>query len=253
MKLHDVWLKKLANWLGYELISTQKLSGTQMGANEHLSILLRDGQINHVIDVGANRGQFAQSLRSMGFKGKISSFEPAPSVYAELHEAAQGDPDWKTFQMGLGRRAGELELRVCNNDVFSSFREFNDYSATRFNQKGIAAAQVENVKVERLDSLSEVLGLDDRTRVHLKIDTQGFDLEVFAGCSGILPWVHSMQSEVSVTPIYKDSPDYIEQIACYRTSGFELTALYPITGDRGSLILVECDCYMSKRKPGAGR
>jgi hypothetical protein len=42
----------------------------------HLKRVLVSLEINCVIDVGANRGEFAQELQQMGYKGRIASFQP---------------------------------------------------------------------------------------------------------------------------------------------------------------------------------
>ena len=52
----------------------------------HLRDLLRALQINCVIDVGANRGQFASELRGLRFAGRIVSFEPVAREFTVLSE-----------------------------------------------------------------------------------------------------------------------------------------------------------------------
>ena len=50
---------------------------------------IENRQIDTVIDVGANVGQFGESLRSGGYKGKIVSFEPTKSAYQVLSKKAE--------------------------------------------------------------------------------------------------------------------------------------------------------------------
>jgi hypothetical protein len=42
-----------------------------------LKQVLDKGEVNCVLDVGANRGQFASILRKIGYGGQIISFEPS--------------------------------------------------------------------------------------------------------------------------------------------------------------------------------
>ena len=50
----------------------------------HLKSLLKILDINCVLDVGANRGQFAHELRAIGYGGDIISFEPVNREFEVL-------------------------------------------------------------------------------------------------------------------------------------------------------------------------
>ena len=52
--------------------------------NQNLVKLLKYYDINKVFDVGANTGQFAESLFNNGYTGKIVSFEPLKEAYDTL-------------------------------------------------------------------------------------------------------------------------------------------------------------------------
>ena len=243
MKLH----KKIAAACGYQLISTKKITDMQIAQDEHLRLLLDRQKIDLVIDVGANIGQYGQLLRKVGYKGEIYSFEPVEQCYEQLQQVASKDKNWQTFPFALGREKGVNQINVFANDSFSSIRDFNEYSQGRFSSRGTTVTKTQEIKVERLDESCKTLAIHSDTRIHLKMDTQGFDVEVFAGAEGVLDQIWSMQSELSVTPIYAEAPDYIEALSAYREKGYEITGMYPISGDRDSMVLVECDCYLSKR------
>lgn len=65
-------------------------------------ILLFQLGINCVIDVGANRGQFADEIRGIGYKGKIISFEPVQREFSFLKERFKNDKSWCGFQIAFG-------------------------------------------------------------------------------------------------------------------------------------------------------
>lgn len=65
--------------------------------------VLSELSIDLVLDVGANRGQYASELRSMGYRGRIISFEPLPSAFAELSTTLASDPLWEGLRLVQGR------------------------------------------------------------------------------------------------------------------------------------------------------
>ncbi|MFZ0497148.1 MAG: hypothetical protein WBE80_05265 [Methylocella sp.] len=57
------------------------------------SALMRDRKITLVLDIGANKGQYGKSLRdTIGYKGRIVSFEPLREAFAILQQTAASDP-----------------------------------------------------------------------------------------------------------------------------------------------------------------
>jgi hypothetical protein len=80
-------------------------------------------------------------------------------------------------------------------------------------------------------------------RVYLKLDTQGWDVEVFAGAAGCLDRVVAMQSELSVQPLYEGMPSYQEALEVYSAAGFEVSGMFPLVRD-AALRLIEFDCVL---------
>lgn len=77
------------------------------------------------------------------------------------------------------------------------------------------------------------------------MDTQGYDLEVFSGLGEKIRHVIAMQSEVSVIPIYKKMPAWIESISVFEKQGFQVVGLFPVTRD--FLCVIEYDCLLIRR------
>ena len=198
-------------------------------------------RINVVVDVGARIGQYGTWLRRNGYRGRIVSFEPITANVTDLQAAALGDPQWSIHPVALGSSPAEAEINVTNESQFSSFLNPNDLSAELFADVS-AVARTEVVTIACLDDLFDeiVSGIDD-PRVYLKLDTQGFDLEVLRGANRSLPHIVAMQSEVSFLPIYEGMPDFAEAISYFRRQGFDVSGLFPVTLDR-HLRAVEFDC-----------
>ena len=82
---------------------------------------LRTYQIDLVIDVGANEGQFGQELRAGGYSGQIVSVEPMASAHARLLQVSQGDVSWHVHpRCAVGDKTGVIDLNIAGNSVSSS-------------------------------------------------------------------------------------------------------------------------------------
>lgn len=209
-------------------------------ASQMRSIVEKFG-IDLVIDVGANEGQFALALRSF-YGGEILSFEPVASAFEKLAAAAALDPAWQVRRLALGSRASTQAIHVAERSVFSSLLPANAYSARRFGQ-GTRAASTEVVSVRRLEDVLDEIRPAAR-RIFLKLDTQGYDTEVFRGAGNWLARVVALQSEVSLVAIYEGMPHWTDTVAVYEAAGFGVVAMFPVTQDAGRVI--EYDCLMTK-------
>ena len=82
--------------LNNELRKQNRLAHYWYSQEMALRTIFDSFDVNLVLDVGANKGQYASFLRNyLGYKGKIISFEPVLDVYHELNNAALNDPNWE--------------------------------------------------------------------------------------------------------------------------------------------------------------
>src|SRR5579863_1295246 len=239
MKVH----KELARLFGWELLHIRKDQPT-LGA--HLKRLLALLEIDCVLDVGANDGQYAAMLRKIGYRGRIVSFEPVAKTYAALAERAAKDKDWHVFHCALAAKAGRQKIRVTRSTVFASFLDPSEYSKTKY-PKDMPVERIEEVRVRTLDEvLQEAIQGLKSPKLFLKMDTQGYDLQVFAGAKKSLPKILALQTEISIQAIYKGMPNYLQSLDTYSKAGFVISGLYPVSRDKDTLALIELDCVMRK-------
>ena len=79
------------------------------------------------------------------------------------------------------------------------------------------------------------------------MDTQGHDLDVVVGASKCLSKFVGLQSELSLTKLYKGAPAFSEALALYQSRGFKLTGLIPDTaGHFPDLHEIDCVMYNSQ-------
>ena len=188
----------------------------------NLKALLAELGIDCVLDVGANRGQFAESLRFLGFSGHIISFEPVERDFKILRIRFSKDRRWHGYQVALGENEGMAPITVVPNaTVFSSFLP----GAIPLGKN----LETETVVIRRLDAmLPEIIRSIGVSRIFLKMDTQGYDLKCFAGSSGGIRQILGLLSELSVQPIYQGMPHYLESLRQYEAAGFQLVSLTEI-------------------------
>lgn len=239
-------LKKLAGHLlrrcGYEAVRSEFV--LEFGLALHLKDLLGSQNIDTVWDVGANRGQFYRLLREdVGFKGTILSFEPLSDLHGMLEERSRTDPKWHVFPFALGEREEQRTINVMKANDLSSFLQPDVTHTDRFHDSNSIVTRTP-VAIKRLDDVFEdVSGRFHPRRSYLKIDTQGYDLEVVRGGLKALPTFIGLQTEASVLPMYRGMPDYRETIRFLNDLGFELSGVYPVAKDQ-KLRLIEFDCVM---------
>lgn len=227
----------------YAIVNREFDRNNWFAHSAHLCEILEKKNITMVVDAGANEGQFAEFVRNnVGYDGKIYSFEPSPFPFEKLKMKSSDDDRWHVFNVGLGSAEGELDFHASEASVLSSFLRPNEYYETIFNEN---AKKIRMLKV-KIDTLS---AFSDRhafagERIFLKLDTQGFDLEVFAGAKTILKDIYVLQAELSMKAIYEHMPTWSECISTYEKSGFRIAGFYPVLYD--GLDVVEYDCLMTR-------
>jgi FkbM family methyltransferase len=212
----------------------------------HLERLLAALEIDCVFDVGANAGQYATMLRDYcDYKGLIISFEPTPNLVEGLKTAASRDPLWHIEPVALGKAKGELIFRTWKQSQSNSFLPLAPGAADALSN---ADATEIKVGVQTLNDIFPTLrSRYGFKRPFLKMDTQGYDLEVFAGGLSIMDQMLGLQSELSIQPYYDGAPDWLHALASYKAAGFILSTMID-NNDHQFPILHEMDCIMI-RKP----
>lgn len=194
------------------------------------------------LDVGANEGRFSKHMRTAGYGGRLISFEPIPAECRKVERLAEGDPEWNVCCYALGddttQREFKINLTQGTKTVFSSFRQVKD---------GVdCLSESIPVKVYRLDDVLPSLISDiRRPRVFLKMDTQGFDRDVFDGAVNSMQSIVGLQSELSVIHLYDGVPHFTKNIEHYESFGFELMNLFVVSRS-GDGRVAEYDCVMAK-------
>jgi FkbM family methyltransferase len=159
--------------------------------------------ITHVLDVGANKGQFALALRRAGFAGDVTSFEPLPDAHAELVHFAKNDARWHIAQRAaVGAKAGVAQINVSQNSHSSSLLPVTATSTMAAPSSAfIGTVETPMITLDNYD-------LPAAQGTFIKVDTQGFEMEVLKGATKLLKSAKGVQLEMSFTPMYEGAPDF---------------------------------------------
>jgi FkbM family methyltransferase len=195
--------------------------------------LLNSFGIDLVFDVGANRGQYAEYLRFVGYNGRIVCFEPLTVPHAQLTMFAEKDSGITCApRMAIGECDGEVSINVSANLESSSILKVMDRHLLA--EPLVCPVGVETVVMHRLDTVAGTYLLDS-TRQFLKIDVQGYEPQVLAGAAELLPRLTGLQLELSLVPLYEGERGFRDMIDVVEQDGFKLHDLAscysdPITG-----------------------
>ncbi len=224
------------------LVDQRKLY--RLWEENHLRQVFERYDVDCVFDVGANYGQHAEMLRRrIGFRGLIISFEPTPEAAAVLREKAARDPKWVIQEMAVSTHDGEQTFNLMNDSEFSSLSAPKTDETSFFGYKNSVRRSV-IVKTESLKTaLARLQSQYGFERPFLKLDTQGFDVEIVSHAKNDMPRFVGLQSELAVTRLYESSVDFREALTLYESCGFKLSAFVPNNAGHFP-ILLETDCIM---------
>jgi hypothetical protein len=97
-----------------------------------LAHFLRQQQVELLFDIGANRGQFAQSMFDAGFGGRIVSFEAMPTAHEDLSRLASLNAAWDVAPQGaLSDQSGEIQFHVTCDRIVATTNTGNSHSTGR--------------------------------------------------------------------------------------------------------------------------
>ena len=218
-----------------------------------------------VIDVGANVGQTLESFLSWWPSAHCLSLEPLPDAFARLQDtASKYSGRAEAINCGVSDSSGKLTLNGSNTQsTTSSFRKFNKSADTAQAHNGLRSTpsylelgaednyEVE-VSVERLDDIltssknESVTWFNENGVDILKIDTQGWELEVLRGATEVLKRTKVVLTEWQFDDIYGKPPPIHELDKILSDAGFRLWDISHIYKDLTTMRTLWVDLIYAK-------
>jgi FkbM family methyltransferase len=189
-------------------------------AIEHAAALSRFSFLT-VVDVGANRGQFAAMARRLFPASQIYSFEPLSRPAATFTKALGKDDRVRLFNVAIGPTSGPAPIYVTTRDDSSSLLK---PATTQHDIFGIETEHIDEIAVRRL---SQCLKKEDlQAPALLKIDVQGGELNVLEGAVELIDSFDAIYVECSYLPLYENQPLYADIARWTDEHGFRLAGVY---------------------------
>ena len=203
------------------------------GVNAALHILSSLGKDRHLaIDIGAHEGETAAAIHAGGLlQMRCISIEPNPASFTKLKLNSQNlkNNDFEIEYLGsaVGSEVGTKSFLVTEKSAVSGLLEPFSGVSERVPTGDHKIVERFDVEVITIDSLCSIRNLNHIDL--LKIDTEGFDLEVLKGANKILErnLVSVILSEVFFVNYRKDqcffwdTASYLHQLGYYFVGLFD--------------------------------
>ncbi len=169
-----------------------------------------------LIDVGSNKGQFGLLTRKFFPDIKIHSFEPQIEEL-NIQKKNLGSNNINYYNFALGSEEKISNLYITERKDSSSLLK-----PIETNSKKYLAKEIRKISVKILDKLP---GLNNIERPSiLKLDVQGFELEVLKGSNEMLNFIDYIITEVSFVEIYENQVMENKLVDFIQSKSFKLEA-----------------------------
>tara|TARA_S200000501_G_scaffold209740_1_gene197063 strand:+ start:1797 stop:2513 length:717 start_codon:yes stop_codon:yes gene_type:complete len=184
---------------------------------ELLPFIKKIKKINTLIDVGSNKGQFILLCIKFFPNLLIYSFEPIKEALIKQKNLLSFKNNIYFYNTGIGNKKKKINFFITNRVDSSSFLTIN--KSKNYN-KNYYVKEKRKIKIQKLDQI-----LNNKKLIKpvlIKIDVQGFELEVLKGSKKTLPNIDYLLLEVSKNQMYNKQAIEIEIINFLKKEKFRI-------------------------------
>lgn len=211
------------------------------------AVPLRRGAV--VLDVGANVGAFSECVLAWQPWARLHVFEPIPAAFTTLVQRLTPYGGIVLNRRALGSERGERDLHVSRFPEASSFLESGEPLQKGLYGIDFSTAETIRVPTETIADYVAERGID---RIDLlKLDVQGFELEVLKGAEPVLGRIGFLYCEGQFRELYRGAPLAPEIFSWLHARGFTLLRMVQFRADDEGR-LMECDMLFTGPFPTAG-
>jgi FkbM family methyltransferase len=198
--------------------------------------------IDTVLDIGANIGQFTKTITSILPNAKIYSFEPLEDCFEDLEKLVATNSNLKVFNIGLGDENEILTFEQNEFSPSSSFLKMNDNhkNAFPFTNK----TKTISIQTAKLDDIAKDLDLGKS--LFIKIDVQGFEDKVLQGGKQTIQQAKLIIIETSFISLYESQPLFDDIYTTLKCLGFIYVGMIGQLSDPNTGKLIQGDATFVK-------
>lgn len=161
-----------------------------------------------VFDIGAHTGYFAESVLAYRPHAQIYAFEPLPDAFQTLADRFNAYPNVTTENIAVGAHTGAADLIPRRFNEASSF--LSNGEVLERGVYGLDFSPSPSISVP-VTTLRNYFTEHDLAKIDLlKLDVQGYELEVLRGAEEILPRIDWIYTEAQFQELYRGGPRFTD-------------------------------------------
>lgn len=203
--------------------------------------------LTHILDIGANNGQFAAIARRLFPQARIVSFEPLPDAYKQLTEKMKADERFRAEQVALGAGSGKAQINKCEFTPSSSLLSMAELHRSEFPHT--EKHTLVEVDITSLDEWVSAQRFPIGSKTLVKIDTQGYEDKVLDGGVRALRAAGYALLEVSYYELYEGQPLFADINRRMEELGYVFRGLLEQTADHGGTRFLFADALYENASP----
>lgn len=232
--------KLIATLASWRLIKALLFNRVLAGSEHHYVLNLK---FKTIVDIGANRGQFALAARQYCPDAMIIAFEPLIKPAVVFNRLFAGDQAVKLHNVAISEEEGSLEMHVSKRDDSSSLLPIAQAQSDLY--PGTEEVSTHDVNVGPLHkyiATSEISGM-----ALLKIDVQGYEYQVLVGCHDLINKFSYVYCEASFIELYSNQKLAKDVIEWMEGNGFFLAGAYNFSYSKKNGQAIQADLLFKRQ------
>jgi FkbM family methyltransferase len=232
--------KLMATLASWRFIKALLFYRVLAGSEHHYVLSLK---FTTIVDIGANRGQFALAARQYCPDAMVIAFEPLIKPAAVFNKVFSGDPRVTLHNVAISEEEGRREMHVSKRDDSSSLLPIAQAQEDLY--PGTEEVSILDVNVGPLRKYIASPELNGRTL--LKIDVQGYEYQVLVGCHDLINKFSYVYCEASFIELYSNQKLAKDVIEWMETNGFLLNGAYNFSYSKKSGQAIQADLLFKRQ------